>query len=148
MKRPARLSTYATASLSDHSTGLLAYDVPLRVELLFAVLSELQYAPNILSTCAFNAMNSGWKVTLNSTHRGVVNMYYPDFSMAHAILVSPFSFKLETQRLPNRTVTWLQVLPVSEAELAFAEGHGVDALEKRLEAAGIKVFDLDRSSIF
>jgi len=142
------LSTYATASLSDHPTGFDAYGQPLRVELLFAVSSDAEQAPNIVSTCAFNAINSDWPVTLNAMHPGVVRMYYPERQMAHVILVSPFSFKLETQRLPSRTVAWLQILPVSEGELAFAEGHGVGALEKRLEVAGIDAFDLGRPSIF
>lgn len=144
------VTSYATLGLSQHSIGLSVGDRPLRVELLGACWTESEVFANILSTCAFNVINSGHRCAPGIIFPDVVSIYLPDSSMAHILFVSPFLWGdgiPETLDFSDRKVTWLQAVPISEAERAYAEENGADALESLFEQHQIDVYDLNRDSV-
>lgn len=50
------------------------------------------------------------------------------------------------RHLHDRTVAWLQLVPISPAEQAYAEREGAPALDDLLEREQVDVFDLQRES--
>ena len=143
----AGVSTYATLGLSDSSIGLSSDDVPLGVELLLALRTELGEGPNILSTCAFAVINSKLKARPGSVFPRVVELYRPEIDAKHAFLVPPFLWDLRTQEFPAKKVAWLLVVPISDREKDFVAQNGSDALENRFEEKQIDIFDLNRKSV-
>lgn len=70
--------------------------------------------------------------------------------MRHGFLVPPFLWpsddRLAARRLHDRAVAWLQLVPISTAEQAYAEREGASALDDLLEREQVDVFDLRRAS--
>jgi hypothetical protein len=62
------------------------------------------------------------------------------------MLISPFVWDLETQSFSGKSVAWLQVLPISDAERDYALANGPEALEDLFQDRQIDVFDIDRPS--
>lgn len=64
------------------------------------------------------------------------------------MFVSPFlwSDQLETLEFDDKKVTWLQAIPISEAEYAYVDKNGAEALEDILEEAEVDILDLERKS--
>lgn len=139
--------TLATLGLSDQSIGLEAEGSELRVELLAAVARDCKTFPNILATSAFDLMTGKAKCRPRSVVPNVVAMYESSSEMKHVLLVPPFLWEVETQKLPGVLVTWLQVVPISESEYAYAQSNGADALEDLFVKEQIDVFDLCRPAI-
>lgn len=145
--QPNDVAAHVTVNFSDQPIDLMLGDAPLRVELLIAAYGRFKEAPNIVSTCAFNRINAGYAIAPDIVHPDAVSHYLPKSAMRHVMLVAPFSWELETQRLASKTVAWLQLLPLSDAELKFAENNGPDELQDLLEASRIDAFDLNRRSV-
>jgi antitoxin YqcF len=143
----AGASTYATVDLSDHSIGMSANDLPLRVELVLAAATRFEHAPNMLATSAFNIINSGWPAKPGETHPGVVEMYVPSSELKHVLLTAPYTRPLAGQKFAGYAVAWLELLPISESELRYLETAGADALERRLEEGSVNTLDLLRPPV-
>jgi hypothetical protein len=75
-------------------------------------------------------------------------MYYPASEMRHVLFVEPFLWdkKFKVQELPDKTVAWLLMVPISEAEMQYARQNGSDALGDILEEKEVDIFDLKRAS--
>ena len=141
--------TYATLGLSDHdNAGTRDGPKPLRVELLMAARDYFEDVPNILSTCAFNIINSGMQGAPGRIFPRVVELYYPELPLTDIFLASPFLWRIETQKFPSKTVAWLLAAPISKGETAYAMQNGPDALETQFERHSIDIFDLERPPIF
>lgn len=148
--RPQEGMTAAgTIGTSDHEIGLAADGLPLRVEFVAAFATEAKVYEQILATCALGVINSGYKTYPGAIYPDVVGIYVPDSPMRHILLLPPLFWEgeLTSLRLSDRVVTWLMPLPISEAELRYAEMNGVEALEDRLIASQVDPTDLWRRSI-
>jgi hypothetical protein len=141
--------TYATVGLCNYDIGKIIDNKPLRIEIIGACVSEFDCFANIISTCAFNIINSGNKCYPGAIFPDIVKMYYPEVKMKHILFVSPFLWDnvLTTFDFEDKKVTWLQAIPISEEEYAYAEKHGIEALEDKLEEADIDILDLERKSV-
>lgn len=144
------VTSYSTVRLSDWPLIRNGTEYPARTELVGACRSQYDQFPNILSTAAFCVINSKWFCYPGAVFPGAVGMYYDSFAMKHLLFAPPFPWDtaLETLRLPDKTVAWLMIAPISEAEYQYARVHGTDQLEQEFEASQIDVFDLERDSIF
>jgi hypothetical protein len=142
------VTSVSTVGLSDHSLDLMVDGKQLRVELVGACASDTAVFPNMLSTCAFYVINSHHRCGPGAIFENVVSMYDSCLDMKHVLLVPPFLWEkeFETLEFPDRTVTWLQVVPISEGERLYALEHGAEALENLLEEREIDVLDLHRQS--
>jgi hypothetical protein len=143
----AGVTTHASIRLSDFDTGLRIEGIPLGVELLTAADSSVEFAPNVIATCAFNIMNAGGACKPGNVHHRVVELYYPRSHLKHIYLAAPILWPIETQHLGSKVAAWLMALPISDAELRLFEDQGEQALEDRFEAAQIDVYDWNRPSV-
>lgn len=142
------VTSYSTIGLSDYSIGYSVDEKPLRVEIVGASATMFELFPNILSTCAFNIINTKFPITHGEIFKGVVRMYYPDSEMEHVLFTSPFLWeKLNSLDFIDKKVTWLLAVPISTKELLFAEREGTEALEDLFEEKDINIFDISRNSV-
>ena len=144
------VTSCSTVRLSDWPLIKGGTEYPARTELVGACGSRYDRFPNILSTAAFCIINSRWFCYPGAMFPDIVWMYYDSFEMKHLLFAPPFLWEpgLETLHLPDKTVAWLMIVPISEAEYAYAEKHGSDRLEAEFERSQIDVFNLERPSIF
>lgn len=140
------VSTYATLALSDAATGLTSNDKPLGVEIVLALATACAEGANMIATCGFSIKKGEVTPTPGAIIPRVLELYGAR-DMKHAMLISPFLWDLQTQFFPAKTVAWLQVLPISDAERDYALANGAEALEDRFEEHQIDVFDIDRPSV-
>lgn len=142
------VTPYATIGLSEYSIGYSINEQSLRTEIVGASASVFEYFPNILSTCAFNIMNSNFSIFHGEVFRDAVEMYYPHSDMKHVLFTSPFLWEdLETIDFYDKKVAWLLAVPISFEELSFADKNGEEELENLFEQNDIDIFDLNRASI-
>ncbi|MCZ8533348.1 suppressor of fused domain protein [Psychrobacillus psychrodurans] len=142
------VTSYSTIGLSDYSIGYSVDEKPLRVEIVGASATMFELYPNVLSTCAFNIINTKLPITQGEIFKGVVRMYYPDSEMEHVLFTSPFLWeKLVSLDFIDKKVTWLLAVPISTKELLFAEREGTEALEDLFEEKDIDIFDISRNSV-
>lgn len=138
-------TTCATLGLLEMPSSTMPDGMPLRVELI-AATSGTECA-ELVASCAFILMNSDVSARPGLIVPDVVALHLPDSEQKHAMLVPPSFWELETQRLPTMLVTWLQLIPISHAERAFATRNGSDALEELLEEYQADVLDSGRASV-
>ena len=121
------LTTAATIGLSEYTIYRRINDKPLRVEIIGAADAELEYFPNIIRN------------------------YYPNAKVNHIFFTQPFLWDLESFDFDEEYVTWLQAIPITEAELQFIEKHGAEVgaqkLEELFEEHQIDVYDFMRPSV-
>ncbi|HEV3190067.1 MAG TPA: suppressor of fused domain protein [Polyangiaceae bacterium] len=145
----AGVTSYATIGLSD--TPIVKDGAPLgiRVEFVGACGSQVDTFGRYLATAAFCVMNSGWFVAPGIVFPNVLSMFDASPTMRHVLFLPPFLWneQLETLVLEKKRVAWLLAVPVSEAELRFAEAKGVGALENVFEEHQIDIFDINRKSV-
>ena len=69
--------------------------------------------------------------------------------MSHVLLVDPFvwSKSLPNLRFKDKTVAWLQSVPMSDGELTFFEENGLEALHDLFSERQIDVYNLDREPV-
>lgn len=142
------VTSYSTIGLSDYPIGYSVEKKPLRIEIVGASATLFELFPNIVSTCAFNIINTKLPIAHGKVFKGVIRMYYPDSEMEHVLFTSPFLWeKLHTIDLLEKKVTWLLAVPISTKELLFAEKEGTEALEDLFEKNDIDIFDIRRDSV-
>jgi antitoxin YqcF len=140
------VSAIGTLGLSDTPINLESGGKPLRVELLMAFKTDQRDGAKILSTCAFNVINSGMEIKLGLIFPRVIELYRPGSAMHHILFSSPYLWNLKTQDFPKKKVAWLQAIPISDAEREYALANGSDALETVLQEREANIFDFDRAS--
>jgi len=142
------VTSFSTIGLSDYSIGYSVDEKPLRVEIVGASATMFELYPNVLSTCAFNIINTKLPITHGEIFKEAVRMYYPDSEMEHVLFTSPFLWeKLISLDFIDKKVTWLLAVPISTKELLFAEREGTEALEDLFEEKDIDIFDISRNSV-
>lgn len=143
------ITSYSTLGLSDYSVGLEVEGITLGVEIVGACRSEYDKYSNVISTCAFNIINSHFKCYPDAIFKRIVEMYYPSFLMKHILFIPPFGWDKEfhTLEFPTKKVAWLLATPISELEFRLAEEKGVDLLKSLFEEKQIDIYDLNRKSV-
>ncbi|WP_166243393.1 suppressor of fused domain protein [Paenibacillus turpanensis] len=142
-------TTFATVGLHNYDIGYSLEDKSLRVEFIGACIDEYEWFGNLLSTCAFNIINSGYSCSPGAIYPNIVAMYDSGLTMKHVMFVSPFLWedRLSPFDFEDKYVSWLQAVPISEAEYNYAEQHGSDALEDLFEWSEVDLLDLKRDSV-
>ncbi|HEU4958884.1 MAG TPA: suppressor of fused domain protein [Sphingomonas sp.] len=141
----AGVSSLGTVTLADHDLG---HD-EVRLQIIAVYPGTATDFSRAVGTCALNVVQQGWPLRWGACHPDVLTLYGLSKTLAHLYYVPPFSWPNGPKRLTvgGRRVEWLQAIPVSEAERAYAEEHGAAALEKLLADTPIDITDFDRSSI-
>ncbi|RZS37448.1 suppressor of fused protein SUFU [Herbihabitans rhizosphaerae] len=143
------VTSYGTVGLSNHPMLVDGEEFHARVEVLGACASDIEYFGNVMSTAAFNVINSGASVLPGAVHAGAIAMYDENVTMKHLLFAPTFIWGDEphTMYLRDKTVAFLFAVPISDAELEYAEENGTEQLEDMFEQNEIDVFDIDRPSV-
>lgn len=141
-------NVYGTIGLSDTPLVISGKEQSFRLELLAAGHSSYSFVPNLLATSSFYIMKDAWECTPGVVFESVVSMYHKG-DMKHLMFTSPFLWadKLKNLELPDKKVTWLLIVPISDKELIYKSEYGYDALENLFDEKNINIFDLDRKSV-
>ncbi|MFD0897277.1 suppressor of fused domain protein [Loigolactobacillus binensis] len=142
------LTSYSTIGLSNYSIGLKTNDKKLRVELIGTSGTNFEYFGNIMSTCAFNIIVDHQSCHPGMVYTNIIDQYYSGTDMKHIFFVSPFLWeRLTTLETKEKSITWLLMVPISDAELEFLEKNGSEALENKFIEQQIDIYDLGRNSV-
>ena len=141
------VKTCAAIGLSKTDIQLESDNKDLRIELVGACDNSIEFFPNIIATTAFEIMDKG-ESCYGDIIDNVISEYVKDSEMAHAYLMSPFLWEdLDTIEFPDKWVTWLLVVPISEKEKKYAIRNGYDALEDLFVEKQIDIYDIHRTSV-
>lgn len=140
---------YGTIGLSDQPLLQNGKEFPARIELVGAAYSQFEDFPNMLASAAFYILRTGWFCSPGAVLLNAVESYRPGGSMQHLFFTSPTLWQdnLTTLSFETKKVAWLMAVPISEAEKAYKDQHGADALEDLFEEHQIDVLNLDRESV-
>jgi antitoxin YqcF len=143
------VTSYATIGLSEHPLMDNGEEFPARLELIGACGSDFKYFANALATAAFCIINSKWFCHPDAIFPDIFSMYNKSSTMKHMMFIPPFLWddSPNTLELPERTIAWLQAIPISEGEYRLAEKEGPERLGDLFEKYQIDVYDLERPSI-
>ena len=89
-------------------------------------------------------------LTLGAGHTYPIHQaWMPGSKCDHFLISLPnmFGAELQTCHVGERHVEFLWLIPITPEERAFKAAHGLDALETRFEDAGLKCWEIDRSSV-
>ena len=139
-----RLASLGTVTLADHDLGF----GPTRLQIVAIYPRAAADFSRAIGTCALSIVEQGWPLRWGAVHPDVLTLYGLSSTLAHVYFMPPFSWAEGPKPLTigDRRIEWLQAVPISEAERAFAETNGAEALEQQLVAADIDVTDLSRAS--
>jgi antitoxin YqcF len=145
------LTSWGTVDMSQFHTGLPAPDDrELRIELVGVARREYTLMGHVLASCAFNVAHG-----LLTPHPDAI---FPDAIAVndagdspcrHAMLVLPFLWGddgIPPLEKESAVTTWLQVVPITDAEKALAEADGPEALADHLQTAKVDVLDPSRAA--
>lgn len=140
-----KLASAGTVTLADHDLGFEG----IRLQIVAAYPQSAVDFSRAVGTCALAAVEEGWPLRWGAVHPNVLTVYGLSETLAHFYFMPPFSWPDGPKPLSvaELQIEWLQAVPISEAERAFAEANGAEALEKLLVAADIDVTDLKRRSV-
>lgn len=138
----------ATIGLNKTDLGMKVDDKPLRVELLAtAYQNDDNLCQNILSTTAFEIMDRG-ECKPEYIVENIVSMYKKEIDMKHILLVDPFLWdNIGTLDIEGLIVTWLLIVPISQAELDYSKEKGTSTLLDLFEEKQIDIYDINRKSV-
>jgi len=139
-------STFATIGLSDHPQP--NYGSMVRLELIGSCDTPVPEFGQMLSSCVFECLKNERPINYGVVFENLLDRYGVSDTMKHVTFVAPFLWDgLTKARLLEHDVLWLLALPISDEERAYIKAHGIDALEKRLEAADVDITDITRASV-
>ncbi len=143
------ITSYSTIGLSDYPMFKRdGTEFPARLEIVGACATASEFFPNIISSAAFNIMRNRRLYYPGAAMPGYVGEYYPTTTVPHLYFHAPFLWEdsLKTLTFATKKVSWLLVVPISDAELKFLGERGDDALEDEFEKHQIDIFNLNRES--
>jgi antitoxin YqcF len=139
------ITSYATVGLSKSDQDFNGKTV--NVELLGACATQTPAFDNIMASCAFDQLRNATPIVYGGSIEGILDQYEISETLRHITFVSPFLFEgFDPQEFEGKTVHWLMIIPISNAELDYLDEHGIDALEDKFEEYEIDIFDINRLS--
>ncbi|WP_343101998.1 suppressor of fused domain protein [Romboutsia sp. MSSM.1001216sp_RTP31141st1_G3_RTP31141_220114] len=140
--------SYGTIGLSSYDIGMISNNKSLRLELVGACDMKEELFANIVSTTAFEIIESG-NCEYGYIISDIISQYIVDIDMKHVYLMNAFLWEgLSTLEVENKKIVWLLIVPISDEEMKYALNNGYDALESKFEEMQIDIFNLRRKSIF
>lgn len=137
----------ATIGLMDLPQGG-GPSTPVFTEILMDSRSPHEKLGSVLATIAFHVMKHKSPLAPGVVFERALDLYFPQHPMPHAMLVTPFQWGAQMQRveLATKTIYPLVAVPVSQAERQFAAENSPRALEQVWQAQKVDVLDWGRAS--
>jgi hypothetical protein len=142
------VTSYSTLGLSDTPIPG-AVRPPLGAELLGACDATATGFPALLAEIAFRVKVDGRRCEPDAIFDHVAPTGMSS-TLRHAILLPPFLWDddaFASRVIDYKTVAWLQVVAITDAERHFCLDRGSGELQTRFEKAEIDVLDPDRPSV-
>ncbi|MGN6279152.1 MAG: suppressor of fused domain protein [Sphingomonas sp.] len=138
------VASLGTVTLADHDLGFGGT----RLQIVAVYPTSAVDFSRAIGTCALNVVGQDWPLRWGAVHPDILTLYGLSNTLEHLFYVPPFSWPEGPRSLAigDHSVEWLQAIPISEAERAFAETEGAAALQEVLLKARIDVTDLGRKS--
>jgi hypothetical protein len=132
-------TSYATVGLSDHGGLELATLAPARYKSIAKALFDVA------------SYVAGGRRTLRpgETFEKVVARYYTKLDVGHWFIraEAPPGLAIPPVFVPKREVAWTYAWPITSDELVWRQAVTKHQLAPHLDAAGIRAFDLGRSTV-
>lgn len=146
------LVSYATIGMSGFDNGMALGDLPLRVEVVGIANTDWPMIANGLASCAFAVETGEFRCRPRETLTDVFAELDEGITTPHALFWFPFAWDTSFEGIADDDVTvkWLQVIPISDAELSFVTNGGeaaADELIDRFESLSTDIWDLGRRSV-
>ncbi|MFV8394954.1 suppressor of fused domain protein [Corynebacterium hindlerae] len=137
----------STLDFHDVDTGLVADGQDIRVE-LFAVANDPRELKELVSGTASMLRDTNIVPQPGEVAPGVGKALGLTLSAPHALLVVPFPWGGDVPHFKDAGLTtlMLQILPLTNDELAYLQTYGLAELQKALVEQGIDVLDLRRGA--
>ena len=103
----------------------------------------------ILAVCAFEVIDQKRFAAAGIIFRDMISICNPTLEMKHILFDLPSLVPGELVNIPieEKNISWLQIIPVSETEVLYAEENGVKSLFELLETKNVDITDLNRKSV-
>ncbi|MFV0288097.1 MAG: suppressor of fused domain protein [Mycoplasmatales bacterium] len=141
--------TMSTVNLSDIDLDFKkANEYKVGVE--FIMVSDIKYdnSLDVLIDSSFIAIKNKNSCQPGNIYSNVIQKYYLDSDMKHILLTYPFLWNdFNKITYENKSINWLQLVPISDNELKFLQEHNLDKLEELFEKEKVDVFNFNRKSI-
>jgi antitoxin YqcF len=143
------VTSFGTIGLSDHPLETDRGKAQFGLEIVGACESYVADFANMLSTAALCIIKDRWPCFPYATFPDVVDMYRVSKTMRHLFFTDAFLWDdpFSSQVLTQKTVAWLQAVPISESELRVCEREGGEALHALLKSKKVNVCNIDRNSV-
>lgn len=137
----------STIGLMDIAQGANA-SAPIFTEILMDSRKPDDKLGSVLATIAFHVMQFKAPLAPGVMFERAIDLYFPQHALPHAMLVVPFQWRDEMQRveLATKTIHPLLALPISQAEREFVVENSPHALEQVWQARQVDVLDWGRAS--
>lgn len=140
------VSSYGSVGLSRKAQKVGTTDV--RVEILAACASITPHIDNLLASCVFDSVKNGSNIIYGACIPDIVSQYGISRTLKHVTFVAPFLWQgMNRLTVDGQAVHCLLMLPISDSEKNFLQGHGIEALENLFNEKQIDVYDINRPSI-
>lgn len=147
---PARgVDSWATVEASAFETPFRTPDGrAVRVEFVAAVGGSHDRFGKAVAACAFQ-IDPHVDVKPGTVYRDAVSGAYPETTTPHLYSVSPFVWGAQIAAYDDDDahVTWLQLVPITDAEAQLVADRGSAALEAAFDRAQPDLFSIDRASV-
>lgn len=141
------LASFCTIGLSDTSLSEGRLQLPLGVELVGT--SNHDDFAEVLATAGFFVLKDGWIPKPDTVFEEIVSEHFEGVTTPHLLLVPPYLWPdlPSSRELTTKTVAFVMVVPITEAESAYFSECGADALGRALEESDPDIVDLWRASV-
>ncbi|MDX3989105.1 MAG: suppressor of fused domain protein [Achromobacter sp.] len=140
------VTSYASVGLSKNRQRVGEND--LRVEIVAACATATPRIDNLLASCVLDTAKNGSAIVYGSCIKNIVVQYQISDTLRHVTFVAPFLWQgLDKLLVDGEDVYCLMMLPISDAEMRYLEGRGIDALENLFNQHQIDIYDINRPSI-
>ena len=123
---------------------------PTRVEFIASCLPGDEEDVGAALVAAARHAGPGKGVALpGSFIRDLFGAQRADSPVPHGFVTDPFAYDDidDEDEFEGRNVAWLQIVPVSAAEIDYAQAHSIDALQERFTEMDVEWESLDRDPV-
>lgn len=141
--------SYATVGLSVVPIGYISNNVSLGAEIVSAADSRYERYVEVLASCVQDIFHLKFKLFPGAVYKNALQSVFPELGVKHLIFDTPHGWEndLLSLNLGTRHVAWIMAVPVTDAELDLFNKSDSGALQDRMEASGVEIYDLGRESV-
>lgn len=144
------LSTWMSVGLSRFDSGVAAEDGrPIRSELVVAGRSSDQVWAEVLNVCCRVVIGGAAHTGLNAIFPAALSHITENITCKHVVCISPFVWpELPVVESEDDLIrTRLQLIAITDSELAYASTHSVDDLMALFDEKQPDISDLNRANV-